>query len=124
MSKISENDLIIKIADFINFNNNKDFIKAAAKKLEIENDLKLNPSYVPKMIELQTKANELAKTKKDTNQSKFNRENIIKLKAKILTNNFDSLINPALLLGNTNSNLNLESQLKNQILVTKKSSII
>jgi len=116
MSKISENDLINKIADFINFTNNKDVIKASEKKKEIVKDLESNPSYIPKMIELQTKANELAKTKKGTNQAKFNRETVIKMKAKILTNNFDSLINPTLLLGNTNSNLNLESQLKNTII--------
>ena len=114
--KIStDQDLINIIRDSKIARKNKNISKFNDLLKDINVYLYLYPSYKLKIADLDKKAEELANTAITAKSEALNKEAIVKMKSKILTNNFNSIIEPNLTSANNNKNSELEKLLKNSI---------
>lgn len=111
----SEQDLINIIRDSKTAKKNNNIAKLNDLLKDINVYLYFYPSYKLKIGDLDKKAEELSTAGIAAKNVGFNRETVVKMKSKILQNNFNSIIEPNLLNANNNKNSELEKLLKNSI---------
>ena len=111
----SEQDLINIIRDSKIAKKNNNITKLNDLLKDINVYLYFYPSYKLKIADLDKKAEELSTAGIIAKNVAFTRETIVKMKSKILINNFNSIIEPNLLNANNNKNSELEKLLKNSI---------
>lgn len=113
--KPSEQDLINIIKDLKIYRKNNDNVKFNALLKDINIYLYLYTEYKSVIADLDKKAEELANTAITAKNVSFSRETVVKMKSKILQNNFNSIIEPNLISANNNKNSELEILLQKSI---------
>ena len=111
----SEQDLINIIRDSKTAKKNNNIAKLNDLLKDINVYLYFYPSYKLKIGDLDKKAEELANSANTAKNVAFDKETIVKMKSKILINNFSSIIEPNLTSANNNKNSEIEKLLKNSI---------
>jgi hypothetical protein len=111
----SEQDLINIIRDSKIAKKNNNITKLNDLLKDINVYLYFYPSYKLKIADLDKKAEELSTAGIIAKSEALSKETIVKMKSKILINNFNSIIEPNLLNANNNKNSELEKLLKNSI---------